>query len=117
MPEAFARVEAGVVEGWAADVFWFVVLVVVGFWFGAGCEGEGEGFVESHLPEGEEPFDGAAAVRFAHPAVAAQQVPDLAVDAAFQRAGSVSPTLGHSDGNSLVPVGGHATAGSPDKCG
>lgn len=30
---------------------------------------------------------------------------------------SVSPTLGHSDGNSLVPVGGHATAGAPDKCG
>jgi|GEM_PF-4204421 len=30
---------------------------------------------------------------------------------------SVSPTLGHSGGNSLVPVGGHATAGSPDMCG
>lgn len=30
---------------------------------------------------------------------------------------SVLPTQGHSGGNSPVPVGGHATSGTPDKCG
>jgi len=81
-PEAFGGVEAGVVEGGAEGlVFRFGFRFVGGD--GWGCR-ERERVVERELLEDEEPFDRAAAVGLAHPAVAAEQVADLTVDAAFQ---------------------------------
>lgn len=41
--------------------------------------------VDRALVEHEEPFDGASAVLFGHATVAAEQVSDLTVDAAFER--------------------------------